>query len=115
MEAYRDQYAKLFNGGEGVVVIAAGVDPGTALAAWARDSSFPILFASDVGGAIGRSYGVYDPKNKLDSRVVYVISPDGKVASRARPFRELSADAYTELAAAVEKAGGGAHAGSGGR
>jgi thioredoxin-dependent peroxiredoxin len=106
MEAYRDQYAKLFNGGKGVVVIATSVDPDTALASWAHDSSFPILFASDVGGAIGRAYGVYDPKIKLDSRVVYVIAPDGKVAYRAKPFRELSADAYTELAAAVAKAGG---------
>ena len=107
MEAYRDQYAKLFNGGKGVVVIATSVDSDTALASWAHDSSFPILFASDVGGAIGRAYGVYNPSLKLDTRVVFVIGPDGKIAYRASPFHELSADAYTELAAAVAKAGGG--------
>jgi peroxiredoxin Q/BCP len=107
MEAYRDQYAKLFNGGKGVVVIATSVDPDTTLASWARESSFPILFASDVGGAIGRSYGVYNSRLKLDSRVVFVIGPNGKVTYRAMPFRELSADAYTELATAVAKASGG--------
>src|SRR5919204_1781097 len=115
MEAYRDQYAKLFNGGKGVVVIATSVDPDTTLASWAHDSSFPILFASDVGGAIGRSYGAYDPRLKLDTRVVFVIGPDGKIDYRAKPFHELSADAYTELAAAVARARGGGRAGSDGR
>jgi peroxiredoxin len=115
MEAYRDQYAKLFNGGKGVVVIATSVDPDTTLASWAHDSSFPILFASDVGGAIGRAYGVYNPSLKLDTRAVFVIGPDGKITYRATPFHELSADAYTELAAAVAKARGGGHAESSGR
>ena len=103
MEAYRDQYAKLFNGGKGVVVIATSVDPDTTLESWARDSSFPILFASDVGGAIGRAYGVYNPDLKLDTRVVFVIGPDGTIAYEAKPFNELSQDAYTQLAAAVDR------------
>ena len=114
MEAYRDQYAKLFNGGKNVVVIAMSVDPDTALASWASDESFPVLFASDSDGQIGRAYGIWNPKYKLDTRVVFVIDPEGKVSYRAMPFRELTANAYTELAAAVdktvergEKAGGG--------
>jgi peroxiredoxin len=103
MEAYRDQYAKLFNGGKNVVVIAMSADPDTTLAAWAREESFPVLFASDPGGSIGKAYGIYNQKFKLDSRVVFVIGPDGKVTYRAMPFRELVADAYTELGAAVDK------------
>jgi peroxiredoxin Q/BCP len=103
MEAYRDQYAKLFNNGKDVVVIALSVDPDTALASWARDESFPVLFASDSGGVIGKRYGVFNDKYKLDSRVVFVIGPDGKVAYRAMPFRELAAPAYTELGEAVAR------------
>jgi peroxiredoxin Q/BCP len=104
MEAYRDQYAKLFNNGKNVVVIAMSVDPDTALASWARDESFPVLFASDVGGDVGRKYGVFSDKYKLDTRVVFVIGPDGKVTYRAMPFRELTANAYTELGDAVRAA-----------
>jgi hypothetical protein len=37
MEAYRDQYAKLFNGGKNVVVLAMSADPDTTLAAWAHE------------------------------------------------------------------------------
>ncbi|HEY9448888.1 MAG TPA: redoxin domain-containing protein [Gemmatimonadaceae bacterium] len=106
MEAYRDQYAKLFANGKDVVVIAISVDPDTALASWAHDEEFPMLFVSDSGGAIGRKYGVFNSKVGLDTRVVYVIAPDGKVAYRAMPFRELVASAYTELGEAVVKAGG---------
>ena len=108
MEAYRDQYAKLFNNGKNVVVIAISADPDTALASWAHDEEFPMLFASDSGGAIGRKYGVFNQKIGLDTRVLYVIAPDGKVTYRAMPFRELVASAYTELGEAVAKAGGGA-------
>src|SRR5574337_1968549 len=103
MEAYRDQYATLFNGGKNVVVIAMSVDPDTTLAAWAHEESFPVLFASDSGGAIGRRYGVYNDKYKLDTRVLFVIGPDGKVTYRAMPFRELVGAAYSELGDAVRK------------
>ena len=106
MEAYRDQYAKLFNGGKNVVVLAMSVDPDTALFSWARDEGFPMLFASDSGGAIGKKYGIFVPKYSLDSRVVFVIGPDGKVTYRAMPFKELVGDAYTELGAAVAKTAG---------
>ena len=41
MEAYRDQYAKLFNNGRNVVVIGVSVDADTALASWARDLQTP--------------------------------------------------------------------------
>ena len=41
MEAYRDQYATLFNNGKKVVVLGVSVDPDTMLANWARESSSP--------------------------------------------------------------------------
>ncbi len=102
MEAYRDQYATLFNNGRKVAVIGISVDPDTALASWAHDSQFPILFASDVGGNIGRVYSAYDAKNALDDRSLYVIGPDGRVAYHVKPFNQLSEKAYKSLAAAVD-------------
>src|ERR1700692_3360499 len=64
MEAYRDQYATLFNNGRNVVVLGISVDPDTALASWARDEDFPVLFASDPGSRVGQLYGAYDTKYK---------------------------------------------------
>ena len=113
MEAYRDQYAKLFNGGKKVVVLAMSVDPDTTLASWAHDESFPVLFASDSGGEIGKKYGIFSDKYKLDPRVLYVIDAKGKVTSRAMPFQELAAKAYTELGDAVAKTDGAQGSGSG--
>jgi peroxiredoxin len=103
MEAYRDQYATLFNNGRNVVVIGISADPDTTLASWARENDFPILFASDRGGAAGTLYGAFLPARQLDNRSLFVIGPDGRVAYTARPFRELSAVAYEELAAAVDR------------
>jgi peroxiredoxin len=103
MEAYRDQYATLFNNGRKVVVIGISVDADTTLASWARDASFPMLFASDTGGAVGRLYGAFDARNKLDDRSLYVIGADGKVAYHVRPFNQVSAKAYTDLAAVIDR------------
>jgi peroxiredoxin Q/BCP len=101
MEAYRDQYAKLFNDGRNVVVIGVSVDPDTALASWARDLQTPILFASDVGQTVGKLYG--STRGGLDNRNLFVIDPTGRIAHRMLPFNELSAAAYDELAEAVKK------------
>jgi peroxiredoxin len=76
MEAYRDQYATLFNNGRKVNVIAISVDSDTALANWAREGSFPVVFASDPDGAVGTLYGAYDAARKTDNRSLYVIGPD---------------------------------------
>jgi peroxiredoxin len=103
MEAYRDQYATLFNAGKDVVVIAISVDPDTTLASWARDLDTPILFASDPGGTVGKRYGAFNNKHNLDDRSLFVIAPNGKVAYRAQPFREMVADSYTELAAVIDR------------
>jgi peroxiredoxin Q/BCP len=102
MEAYRDQYATLFNNGRNVTVIGISVDPDTALASWAHDEDFPIVFASDPGGKIGQAYAAYDAKNKLDNRSLFVIRPDGHIAYVTKPFKVLTPAAYTDLAAVVD-------------
>ncbi len=103
MEAYRDQYATLFNNGRKVVVIGISIDPDTALFSWQRDANFPMLFASDPDGKVGRDYGAWDDKNKLDNRSLYVIDPSGKIAYKTQPFRQSSAAAYEELGAVIDK------------
>ena len=103
MEAYRDQYATLFNNGRNVTVIGISVDPDTALLSWAKDADFPIVFASDPQGGVGTAYGAYDPNTKLDNRTLYVIGPDGKIAFKAQPFRQMAAEAYTELGDVIDK------------
>jgi|SRR5262252_10854324 len=104
MNAYRDQYAQLFKGGKNVVLIAVSTDVDTALQSWARDAEFPFLFASDTGSAVGKAFGAYSSKNKIDNRTLFIVGPDGKVAWRAVPFREIDPTAYTELGAAIDKA-----------
>src|SRR5918999_5824148 len=106
MNAYRDQYAKLFKNGRGVVLIAISADPDTALASWARDSEFPFLFASDTGTAVAKRYGALADRPGLTNRNLFLVGPDGRIAYRAVPFREVDASAYKELGAAIEKLGG---------
>ena len=103
MNAYRDQYAKLFKNGRNVVLIAISADPDTALASWARDSEFPFLFASDTGTAVARRYGALADRPGMTNRNLFVVGPDGKIAYRATPFREIDPTAYTELGAALTK------------
>jgi peroxiredoxin len=102
MEAYRDQYATLFNNGKNVVVIGISVDPDTTLAAWAKQSAFPIIFMSDADATASRLYQTYSETNKMDNRHLYVIDKDGKITYKTA-FRVMAADAYTELDAEVDK------------
>ena len=95
MEAYRDQYASLFRSGRDVVLIAMNGDTPEDQASWARDGEFPFLFASDPGGEVGTSYGA------ARSRNVFVIDPEGRIAWRATPFREVDPTAYEELGRAL--------------
>src|SRR5215207_60231 len=102
MEAYRDQYAKLFDNGRNVVVMAVSVDPDTALASWARDLQSPILFGSDVGQIVGRRYGSI--RGGVDNRNLFVIDSAGRIAARMLPFNELAQASYEELEQAVRRA-----------
>jgi thioredoxin-dependent peroxiredoxin len=102
MNAYRDQYATLFKDGRGVVLIAISADPDTALGSWARDSEYPFLFASDSATVVGRQYGALAEDPGLTNRNLFVVGPDGRIAYRAIPFREIDPTAYKELAAAIQ-------------
>jgi len=101
MNAYRDQYAQLFRNGKGVVLIAISVDADTTHAAWAREASYPFLFASDSNLAVARQYGAMSSRGTSTNRNLFVVGPDGRIAYRAVPFREVDPTAYTELSEAV--------------
>ena len=107
MDAYRDQYAKLFHPvGKKVTLLAISVDPLPDLASWAKEKGYPFTFLSDPGGEVGRRYGAFDAEDKLDDRSLFVIGPDGKIGYTQTPFRELDPTAYTELGEAVKRVGG---------
>lgn len=105
MQAYRDQYAQIFRNGRGVVLIGISVDSPDAQAAWMRDAEFPFLIASDTGAVVGRRYGAFlqRPTGVLDNRTVYVVGPDGRIAFRTSPFREVDPTSYTDLGAAIAR------------
>jgi peroxiredoxin len=103
MEAYRDQYATLFHNGRKVAVIGISVDADTTLANWASEADFPIVFASDSGSVIGKLYGAYDAKYKVDNRSLFVVAPDGHIAYVTQPFKVLSPAAYADLGHAIDK------------
>jgi thioredoxin-dependent peroxiredoxin len=103
MNAYRDQYAQVFKNGKNVILVAISADVDTALASWARDGQYPFLFASDTGSAVGKAYGAFNAQYKLDNRNLFVVGPDGRIAYRATPFREIDPTAYAELGDAISK------------
>ena len=105
MEAYRDQYASVFNDGQNVTLIGISTDDAEVLHDWAEEAEFPFLFASDPGAEVGRLYGAFrrfDDGRYLDNRTVFVIDPEGVIRYVAAPFREIDPTAYEELAAAVD-------------
>ncbi len=101
MHAYRDQYAQLFNDGQDVILIAISADPVEELAAWARDDQFQFLMASDADTRVGKMYGALAGRAGMTNRNLFVVGPDGKIAYRAVPFREIDPTAYTELGEAL--------------
>ena len=107
MNAYRDQYATLFNGGNKVVLLAISVDSAPALASWAKDAGYPFRFLSDPDGRVGKLFGAWSEKYQVDNRSLFVIGPDGRIQHRQTPFREIDPTAYTELEAAVDRISGG--------
>ena len=103
MDAYRDQYATLFDGGKGVTLLAISADPDTTLASWAKDKDYPFTFLSDPEAKVGTLYGAALPARKIDNRTLFIIGRDGKIAHVMAPFREVDATAYPQLEAAIEK------------
>jgi peroxiredoxin len=102
MEAYRDQYATLFHNGRKVAVIGISVDADTMQANWARESSFPMVFASDPGSTVGKLYGAYDAKNNVDNRSLFVVAPDGRIAYVVKPFKVLAPASYPDLGHVID-------------
>jgi peroxiredoxin len=102
MHAYRDQYAQIFNDGQDVVLIAISADPVEALASWAKDDQFQFLMASDKDVKVGRAYGALSPRGSTN-RNLFVVGPDGRIAYRAVPFREIDPTSYADLGAALER------------
>jgi peroxiredoxin Q/BCP len=103
MDAYRDQYAQLFRGGQGVTLLAISTDADTTLASWARDKEYPHTFLSDPDAQVGQRYGVARPGARAHSRVVFVVDADGVIRHVMAPFREVDASAYVELGEAVAR------------
>ena len=101
MEAYRDQYAKLFNNGKNVVVLGVSADADTTLASWARDQQTPVLYGSDPDQRVGKLYGAIS--GRTDNRSLFVIDPTGHIVKRMLPFNVLAQSAYDELEAAVKQ------------
>jgi len=77
------------------------LDADTTLAAWASSSSFPNLFASDPDQTVAKLYGSADGKS--DTRNVFVIAPDGRIAYRSMKFNVMFAGAYEDLGKAVAR------------
>lgn len=104
MHAYRDQYAQLFNNGQDVILIAVSADPIDALQSWAEDDQFQFLMASDNALTAARAYGSYsEQRSGVGGRNVFVIGPDGRIAWRATPFREVDPTSYEELGEAIRR------------
>jgi peroxiredoxin len=104
MEAYRDQYATIFNGGKGVTVIGISTDEDTVQFDWAREAHFPVTFASDPDAKVAKLYDVKYPLINTARRVVFVIDATGKISTVMDPFKVQVADAYTDLGSAVAAA-----------
>ena len=102
MHANRDQYAQIFNHGQNVILIAISADPIDALASWAKDDQFPFLMASDAGLAVARRYGALSGRGGTN-RNLFIVGPDGRIAFRATPFREVDPTAYEELGAIIDR------------
>jgi peroxiredoxin Q/BCP len=106
MTHYRDQWATLFNGGKGITVISISMDADTTQMDWAKEAKLPMTFASDMKGTAGKLYGAYVDGRPAESRLLYVVGPDGKIAWVAKPFKPMVEDSYSELGTEVKKVAG---------
>ena len=103
MEAYRDQYATLFNNGRNVVVLGISVDPDTTLVNWFRELDTPLMVMSDADASASRTYQAYNETSRTNARHLYVLDRNGRITYKTTPFRVMAQDAYTELEAEIDK------------
>ncbi|MGH7654189.1 MAG: peroxiredoxin family protein [Gemmatimonadaceae bacterium] len=106
MTGYRDQWATLFNDGKGITVIAISMDADTTQMDWAKEAHLPMTFASDMKGEAGKLYGAHTEGRPVESRLLYVVGPDGRIKWTAKPFKPMVADSYTELGTELKKVAG---------
>jgi alkyl hydroperoxide reductase subunit AhpC len=59
--------------------------------------------ASDKDLSVGKAYGALSPRGPTTNRNLFVVGPDGKIAYRAVPFREVDPTSYTDLGNAIKK------------
>ena len=104
MQAYRDQYARLFNNGQDVHLIGMSSDSAEELSSWANDDDFQFLFGSDPESAGYAAFGGNPRDNGMvGSRAVIVIAPDGTIAHVMPTFNQVDPSAYEELAEVIDR------------
>jgi peroxiredoxin len=104
MEAYRDQYATLFNNGRDIVVLGISQDADTTLISWFKELQTPIMVMSDrETKKVGTMYQSLNAAGTANARHLYVIDKTGKVVYKTLPFRAMAGDAYTELEKEIDK------------
>ncbi len=85
-----------------MTIFAISNDSPEALASWAADADFPVLFGSDPEGGAAEAFGVGRRGNGMPQcRAVVVVDPEGRVSFATSQFREIDPTAYDELGAAV--------------
>ena len=85
-----------------MTIFAISNDSPEALASWAADADFPVLFGSDIEGNAAEAFGVGRRGNGMpQSRAVVIVDPEGRVSFATSQFREIDPTAYDELGAAV--------------
>lgn len=108
LHKFRDEYTKIFGAGAGndVVVLPISIDSVGSHAGWVKDDHLPFALVSDTDQGIARLYGSTMTGRPYNSRTVFVIDREGKIAYRDMKFGALVEKAYTDLTAEVVKAKG---------
>jgi peroxiredoxin len=101
---FRDEHAKLFGGGDGVVVLPISADSIATHVAWASEMKFPFALVSDPQLSVADAYGSHTPGRATAGRTIFVIGKDGTIVWRDLKFNALNEESYAALAAAVAKA-----------
>ena len=87
-----------------MTIFAISNDAPEALASWAADADFPVLFGSDDDNSAAVAFGVGRRDNGTpESRAVVVVDPEGRVSWTTTQFNGIDPMAYDELAAEVAK------------
>ena len=104
MQAYRDQYARVFRNGQNVVLIGIASDSAEELASWAKDDDFQFLFGSDPNSAGFSAFGGTPRDNGMvGSRTVIVVDPEGRIAEVIPSFNQVDPQAYNALKAVIDR------------